>query len=54
MPGGSRDPGGRGTASDDELAVLVDRLRWERRRDPYRGRREYSQTVRNLAEAASG
>jgi hypothetical protein len=34
----------------DELTVLVDRLRWDRRRDPYRGRREYSQTARQLAE----
>jgi hypothetical protein len=37
--------------SDHDLAVLVDRLRWDRRRDPYRSRREYSPTVRNLAEA---
>jgi hypothetical protein len=37
--------------SDDDVAVLVDRLRWDRRRHPYRGRREYSQTVRALAEA---
>ncbi len=37
--------------SDDDVAVLVDRLRWDRRRDPYRGRRAYSQTVRALAEA---
>ena len=37
--------------SDDDVAVLVDRLRWDRRRNPYRGRREYSQTVRTLAEA---
>jgi uncharacterized Zn finger protein len=37
--------------SDDDVAVLVDRLRWDRRRDPYRGRREYSQNVRALAEA---
>jgi hypothetical protein len=34
----------------DELMVLVDRLRWDRRRDPYRGRREYSQTARHVAE----
>lgn len=40
--------------SDNDLAVLVDRLRWERRRAPYRGRREYSQIVRNLAEAPGG
>ncbi|MEU5949768.1 hypothetical protein ABZ793_30035 [Micromonospora sp. NPDC047465] len=33
-----------------ELTVLVDRLRWDRRRDPYRGRREYSQTARQVAE----
>jgi hypothetical protein len=37
--------------SDDDVAVLVDRLRWDRRRHPYRGRREYSRTVRTLAEA---
>jgi hypothetical protein len=37
--------------SDDDVAVLVDRVRWDRRRDPHRGRREYSQTVRTLAEA---
>jgi hypothetical protein len=37
--------------SDDDVAVLVDRLRWDRRRHPYRGRREYSHTVRALAEA---
>src|SRR5690606_6196048 len=30
--------------------VLVDRLRWDRRRDPCRGRREYSQTARQVAE----
>jgi hypothetical protein len=34
----------------DELTVLVDRLRWDRRRDAYRGRREYSQAARQLAE----
>ncbi|MEU2612403.1 DUF6880 family protein [Micromonospora sp. NPDC007271] len=34
----------------DELTVLVDRLRWDRRRDPYRGRREYSQAARQVAE----
>ncbi|MBM0238576.1 hypothetical protein JNW88_18005 [Micromonospora sp. ATA32] len=34
----------------DELTVLVDRLRWDRRRDPYRGRREHSQTARQVAE----
>lgn len=33
----------------DELTVLVDRLRWDRRRDPCRGRREYSQTARQVA-----
>jgi hypothetical protein len=33
------------------VAVLVDRLRWDRRRRPRWGRREYSQTVRALAEA---
>ncbi|PMR62623.1 hypothetical protein C1A38_02385 [Verrucosispora sp. ts21] len=34
----------------DELTVLVDRLRWDRRRDPYRGRREYSKIARQVAE----
>ncbi|MDG4801461.1 DUF6880 family protein [Micromonospora sp. WMMD980] len=34
----------------DDLTVLVDRLRWDRRRDPYRGRREYSPTARRVAE----
>ncbi|SBT41026.1 hypothetical protein [Micromonospora narathiwatensis] len=34
----------------DGLTVLVDRLRWDRRRDPYRGRREYSQAARQVAE----
>ncbi|MEV7268577.1 hypothetical protein AB0N38_33980 [Micromonospora aurantiaca] len=34
----------------DDLMVLADRLRWDRRRDPYRGRREYSQTARQVAE----
>ncbi|MGC5023004.1 hypothetical protein [Micromonospora sp. DT47] len=33
----------------DELTVVVDRLRWDRRRDPYRGRREYSQAARQVA-----
>jgi uncharacterized Zn finger protein len=32
-----------------DLTVLVDRLRWDRRRDPYRGRREYSQAARQVA-----
>ena len=36
--------------SGDELAALVDGLRWDRRRDPYRGRREYSQAARHVAE----
>ncbi|MET8312270.1 DUF6880 family protein [Micromonospora sp. NPDC005173] len=34
----------------DELTVLVDRLRWDRRQDPYRGRREFSQTARQVAD----
>jgi hypothetical protein len=29
-----------GGMTGEELSVLVDRLRWDRRRDPYRGRRE--------------
>ncbi|XVU23582.1 hypothetical protein ACQPZJ_41035 [Actinoplanes sp. CA-054009] len=36
---------------DDELTELVDRLRRDRRRHPYSGRREYSQDVRALAAA---
>jgi hypothetical protein len=34
----------------DDLTGLVDRLRRDRRTDPYRGRREYSQAARELAE----
>ncbi|MGW5360720.1 hypothetical protein [Actinopolymorpha pittospori] len=37
--------------SSDELTVLVDRLRRDRRRDPYRGRQEYARTARDLAQA---
>lgn len=37
--------------SGDELTVLVDQLRRDRRRDPYRGRREYARAARDLAEA---
>ena len=33
------------------MTPLVDQLRWDRRRDPYRGRREYSHTARELADA---
>lgn len=33
------------------MTPLVDQLRWDRRRHPYRGRREYSQTARELADA---
>jgi len=36
-------------ASPDELTVLVDRLRRDRRRVPYAGRREYSRDARELA-----
>src|ERR1035437_4146574 len=36
-------------SSMDELTVLVDRLRRDRRRDPRAGRQEYSQTARELA-----
>jgi tetratricopeptide (TPR) repeat protein len=36
----------------DELSTLVDRLRRDRRRHPYRGRREYSQTAREVADLA--
>jgi hypothetical protein len=34
---------------ENELTVLVDRLRRDRRRDPYAGRRAYSQTAREVA-----
>ncbi|MFY1702980.1 tetratricopeptide repeat protein [Micromonospora sp. WMMA1923] len=33
----------------DELTVLVDRLRWDRRRDPYSGGRAYSRAAQDLA-----
>lgn len=36
----------------EELSALVDRLRWDRRRHPHRGRREYSQTAREVAHVA--
>lgn len=36
----------------DGLSALVDRLRWDRRRDPYRGLRGYSQTAREVAHVA--
>ena len=38
----------------EELTALVDQLRWDRRRHPYRGRREYSQIARELADACEG
>ena len=34
----------------DDLTVLVDRLHRDRRADPYRGRREYSQAALDLAD----
>jgi tetratricopeptide (TPR) repeat protein len=37
-------------ADENELTVLVDRLRWDRRRDPYAGRHAYSQTAREVAD----
>jgi hypothetical protein len=36
--------------SGDELTGLVDRLRWDRRRNPYAGRRDYSQAAGRLAD----
>ena len=37
--------------SGDELTGLVDRLQWDRRRNPYAGRRNYSQAAgRRLAD----
>jgi len=38
-------------ADEDDVAVLVDRLRRDRRQHPHGGRREYSQTARAVAEA---
>jgi hypothetical protein len=37
-------------AAENELTVLVDRLRWDRRRDPYAGGRVYSRTAREVAD----
>ena len=37
-----------------DLTELVDRLRRDRRTDPYRGRREYSQIARELADRCAG
>ncbi|WP_238016688.1 hypothetical protein KZZ52_00870 [Dactylosporangium sp. AC04546] len=36
--------------TSDDLTGLVDQLRRDRRTDPYRGRREYSQAARDLAD----
>ena len=40
-------------AAENELTVLVDRLRWDRRRDPYAGGRVYSRTAREVADRCS-
>lgn len=37
-------------ADENELTVLVDRLRWDRRRDPYAGGHAYSRTAREVAD----
>ncbi|MFJ8691284.1 DUF6880 family protein [Micromonospora wenchangensis] len=39
-----------GVQGDSELTVLVDRLRRDRRRDPYSGRDSYSRTARKVAD----
>jgi hypothetical protein len=39
-------------ASPESLPVLVDRLRWDRRRHPCRGHREYSRVARGVAAIA--
>ncbi|MFI2664183.1 DUF6880 family protein [Micromonospora carbonacea] len=39
-----------GVQGDSELTVLVDRLRRDRRRDPYSGRDAYSRTAREVAD----
>ena len=36
----------------ESLSVLVDRLRWDRRRHPYHGHREYSRAARGVAAIA--
>lgn len=41
-------------AAENELTVLVDRLRWDRRRDPYVGGRAYSRTAREVADRCAG
>jgi hypothetical protein len=37
-----------------EIRQLIDGLRWDRRRHPYHGRREYSQRARAVAAAIEG
>ncbi|MFG1849857.1 hypothetical protein [Micromonospora carbonacea] len=39
-----------GLQGDSELTMLVDRLRRDRRRDPYSGRDAYSRTAREVAD----
>ena len=37
----------------DDVQELIDGLRWDRRRHPYRGRGEYSQRARAVAAAVA-
>ena len=49
---GRSSPGSSSPALPESLSVLVDRLRWDRRRHPYHGHREYSQAARAVAVVA--
>ncbi|MEU6974047.1 DUF6880 family protein [Kitasatospora aureofaciens] len=44
---------GTNTVSPDELAALVDRLRWDKRRHPYHGRGEYQAAAHQVLETAT-
>ncbi|WP_431681298.1 DUF6880 family protein [Kitasatospora sp. KL5] len=44
---------GTNTVSPEELAALVDRLRWDKRRHPYHGRGEYQATAHRALETAT-
>ncbi|MFJ1709687.1 hypothetical protein [Kitasatospora sp. NPDC088346] len=44
---------GKNTVSPDELAALVDRLRWDKRRHPHHGRGEYQATAHQVLETAT-
>ncbi|TYC76796.1 hypothetical protein [Streptomyces sp. CB01881] len=44
---------GTNTVSPEDLAALVDRLRWDKRRHPHRGRGEYQATAHQVLETAA-